>query len=249
MFSLKECEALKKFITSGRSVLVMMNEGGEGKLNTNINYLLEQFGISCQADCVVRTSFFKYLHPKEAYISHGNLSKDFTRLARGLGKQQKAGKGGYAEKYAEKDKTEDKDDGSGLNIVYAYGASLVTKKPAFPILSTGPVSYPTNRPILSAYTDRKSGGKLLVSGSVKMFDDEFIEKEENSKVLDGMLKFLTATDHEVEIADNTNKEESSISEYHRTPNTSQLSENLRSCLQESKPLPRDFTRLFKSPLF
>ena len=37
MFSLKECEALKKFISTGRSVMVLMNEGGEGKLNTNIN--------------------------------------------------------------------------------------------------------------------------------------------------------------------------------------------------------------------
>lgn len=41
MFNLKEFEALKKYIHSGRSVLVLMNEGGEAKLNTNINYLLE----------------------------------------------------------------------------------------------------------------------------------------------------------------------------------------------------------------
>ena len=55
-----------------------MNEGGEAKLNTNINYLLEQFGISCNSDSVVRTSYYKYLHPKETYISHGVLSQDFA---------------------------------------------------------------------------------------------------------------------------------------------------------------------------
>jgi intraflagellar transport protein 52 len=51
-----------------------MNEGGENKLNTNINYLLEQFGISVNADSVIRTSYFKYLHPKEAFISNGVVS-------------------------------------------------------------------------------------------------------------------------------------------------------------------------------
>lgn len=78
MFSLKEFEALKQYIQSGRSVFIILNEGGEAKLNTNINYLLEQFGISCNADSVVRTSYYKYLHPKETYISHGVLSKDFA---------------------------------------------------------------------------------------------------------------------------------------------------------------------------
>jgi intraflagellar transport protein 52 len=199
--------------------MILMNEGGEGKLNTNLNYLLEQFGMSVQADSVVRTSFFKYLHPKEAYVSHGNLSKDFTRLARGMGKASKPGKGGYADKYADKDTKEEKDDGSGLSFVYAYGASLLTQKPAFPLLSTGPVSYPTNRPVVSAYQDR-NGGRLLVGGSVKMFEDEFIDKEDNSKVLDGMLKFLTKPLQEAEISDNPGREENSITEYYRTPDTS-----------------------------
>lgn len=40
-FSLKELEALKKYIQSGRSVFILLNEGGETKLGTNINYLLE----------------------------------------------------------------------------------------------------------------------------------------------------------------------------------------------------------------
>jgi len=125
MFSLKEFEALRKYIQSGRSIMVLLNEGGESRLNTNINYLLEQFGTSVNADTVVRTSFFKYMHPKEAYVSHGNLSNDFTRLAKGLSKSSKSGGGGYADKYKDRDlKSDSKEDGSGLNFVYAYGASL-----------------------------------------------------------------------------------------------------------------------------
>ena len=107
--------------------MVLLNEGGETRLNTNINYLLEQFGMSVNSDTVVRTSFFKYLHPKEAFISHGNLSHDFTRLSKGQSKKTDLGGGGYADKYRDKDpKSDAKDDGSGLNYVYAYGASLAT---------------------------------------------------------------------------------------------------------------------------
>ena len=124
MFSLNEFEALKKYIESGRSVLVLMNEGGETKLKTNINYLLEQFGISCNSDSVVRTSFYKYLHPKEAYVSNGNMSEDFTRIARGHSKSAKGEVGGYAAKYQEKDEKLKGKEGEGLNFVYTYGCTL-----------------------------------------------------------------------------------------------------------------------------
>ena len=42
---------------SGMSIFFMFNEGGENKNNSNLNYLLEQFGISVNADCVVRTAY------------------------------------------------------------------------------------------------------------------------------------------------------------------------------------------------
>lgn len=50
------------------SLFFMFNEGGETKNNSNLNYLLEQFGISVNSDCVVRTAYQKYFHPKENLI-------------------------------------------------------------------------------------------------------------------------------------------------------------------------------------
>lgn len=91
--------------------------------------------------------------------------------------------------------------------MYAYGSSLQTQKPSFPILSTGPVSYPSNRPIVSVYADSKSGGRLLVCGSTRMFEDEFIDKEDNARTLDGMLKFLTRNFNDVQIIDNSSKDD------------------------------------------
>jgi hypothetical protein len=39
---LAQLDALKTFIDDGGSVLVMLAEGGEAAMNTNINYLTEQ---------------------------------------------------------------------------------------------------------------------------------------------------------------------------------------------------------------
>ena len=67
---------------AGGSALIIMQEGGEGK-DTNINALLEQVGISVNTDSVIRKHFFKYLHPKEAFVGNGCLNKELVRVARG----------------------------------------------------------------------------------------------------------------------------------------------------------------------
>lgn len=84
MFNANELENLKQFLLAGRKLIVFLGEGGEDKNNTNINYLLEQFGISVNSDSVIRTNFYKYHHPKEAFVSHGCINKDFVRLCKGL---------------------------------------------------------------------------------------------------------------------------------------------------------------------
>ena len=71
----------------GGRVLIIMNEGGEQKQGTNINYMLEQLGISINRDSVIRKTFFKYLHPKEAYISNGILNEELVRSATGKAKE------------------------------------------------------------------------------------------------------------------------------------------------------------------
>lgn len=65
----------------GGKVLLFMHEGGENKLQTNINAMLEQLGISANPDTVIRKTFFKYLHPKEAFVGNGVLNKELVRYA------------------------------------------------------------------------------------------------------------------------------------------------------------------------
>lgn len=45
------------------------------------------------------------------------------------------------------------------------------------------------------------------------------------------------------------KEENEISEYQHVPDITALADRLRSCLQESDDLPKDFTTLFNNSLY
>lgn len=185
-FSAEEFTALKKYMDEGGCLMVISGEGGEARHSTNINYFIEQYGISINDDAVLRTCYYKYLHPKEVFVSNGILNKEIVRAARGIQKSPAKADMDKKQKLARRlmeTKDEFKIDNSGLNFVYPYGASLNVQKPAFPLLSSGPISYPMNRPLCATYVHGKEKkAKLVVIGSVKYFDDEFFDKEDNNKI-------------------------------------------------------------------
>ena len=78
-FNAQELQDIRRYIEEGGRCVIMMNEGGETKLATNVNAMLEQVGISVNSDSVVRKTFHKYLHPKEAYIGNGCLSEELVK--------------------------------------------------------------------------------------------------------------------------------------------------------------------------
>lgn len=210
LFTAHEFEVLKRFVKGGGSLLVFLAEGGEAKAGTNINYLLEEFGISVNNDAVVRVVHHKYLHPKEVLISDGVLNRGILAAV---------GKGSEEDELARSGAAF---DGSGLDFVYPYGASLSVQAPAVPIISSGKVAYPMNRPLgeqhwvhvacprsalllppcsplqptptchllhAGAVLQEENGGRIAVFGSVSMFDDKWLDKEENSKLMDFVFKW------------------------------------------------------------
>jgi hypothetical protein len=86
-----------------------------------------------------------------------------------------------------------------LEFVYPYGCTLALEEPAVPLLSTGSVCYPTKVCIAAISTDMTpsakrargmpqvhggvSKGRVMVVGSVQMFGDGWIDKEENTSVM------------------------------------------------------------------
>ena len=78
-FTAQELQDIRRYIEDGGRCVILMAEGGETKLNTNVNAMLEQVGISVNSDSVVRKSFHKYLHPKEAFVGNGCLSEQLVK--------------------------------------------------------------------------------------------------------------------------------------------------------------------------
>ena len=115
----------------------------------------------------------------------------------------------------------------GADFVYVNGATLDVNVPSHAILSSGPLTYPCNRPICSVYQHR-SGGKLLVCGSSNMFLDDYFESEENAKIMDFFLKFLLSDEVEFEFP----KEEDERKEYNYVPDIAEIADNLKSCFHE-----------------
>ncbi|XP_072259832.1 intraflagellar transport protein 52 homolog [Pyxicephalus adspersus] len=232
-FSAAEFEALKQYLEKGGCILVMLGEGGESKYDTNVNFLLEEYGIMVNTDAVVRNVYYKYFHPKEALISNGVLNREISRAA---GKSM----------FTVMDDESGGNNTQALTYVYPFGATLNVIKPAVAILSTGSVCFPLNRPIMAFYQSKEHGGKLAVVGSCHMFNDQYLDKEENGKILDVLMQWLTTNDIQLNQID---AEAPEISDYTMLPDTYKLSQRLRVCLQEGDENPRDFTTLFDMSIY
>ncbi|XP_041061269.1 intraflagellar transport protein 52 homolog isoform X1 [Carcharodon carcharias] len=232
-FTAAELEILKKYLESGGRILVMLGEGGESKYDTNINFLLEEYGIMVNNDAVVRNMYYKYFHPKEALISNGILNREISRAA---GKSVPG----------VMDEDNNGNNLQALTFVYPFGATLSVMKPAVAVLSSGSVCFPLNRPILAFYYSKLQGGKLAVLGSCHMVSDQYFDKEENGKIMDVVFQWLTTNEIQLNQID---AEDPEISDYTMLPDTAKLSDRLRVCLQEGDENPRDFTTLFDMSVF
>jgi intraflagellar transport protein 52 len=249
MFSHEEFNAIKEYITAGGSVLILLSEGGETKLNTNLNYLLEDYGISVNNDSVIRTVYYKkYFHPKECFVSHGVINNEIVRVARGQPKKDKPGvlSNRIASNLLRDDTMDTRDDHGGLNFVFPFGASLNVQKPASPILSSGPISYPINRPVAAIYTPKARKGRLLVCGSVSLFADDYLDKEDNSKLQDIFFRWLLHDDCDLDLGID---DDNDIQDYNVIPDIGSMSENLKCCLQQSEDIPINFRSMFDDKLF
>lgn len=230
-FTAAEFAAMKRYLDSGGSMLVMMGEGGEAKFETNINFFLEEYGIMVNNDSVVRNAYYKYFHPKEVLVTNGVLNR---AIAQAAGKTLAFGG------------DEEGNNAQALSYLYPFGATLNVAKPSVAVLSTGSVSFPLNRPICALHTMRQSRGKLVVLGSTHMFSDQYLDKEENGKILDVLIQYLTTDEIKLNAID---AEDPEISDYNQLPDVARLSEQLKTCLQESDDIPRDITTLFDNSLF
>eukprot|EP00759_Apiculatamorpha_spiralis_P039328 PhF_6_TR38144/c0_g1_i1/m.56974/K19681/IFT52; intraflagellar transport protein 52 len=212
---------LQQYLEKGGSILVTLGEIREEKESV-LTPFLNSFGITPNQDCVLRTVYQKYHHPKEVCITNGILNREINRAA---GKSIQ---------------------GPALTFVYPYGVTMNLQRPAVPILSSGFMSHPLSRPIAAVWEspkidpETKRRGKLMVLGSSLMLEDNWIEKEENSKLQEVLFQFLL---HQLKL-NQIDAEEPELADPHMLPDTAALADRLRVCAEEPEEIPRDFTKLF-----
>jgi intraflagellar transport protein 52 len=242
LFTPEEIEILKKYFEEGGNLLIMQGEGGDTKNNTNLNDFLKEYNIHFHSDSVVRTSYYKYLHPKECYIDTLKVHPDFLRTIKSINKKKKID-------LLNNDDDNDDDDDSLLKIIYPFGQSIDYDKNVKNIacvFNSGIITYPLNRPLCVCANSKSGKGKLCLIGSVKFIDNDYIDKEENRKVIDGLLRWLLGLTNP---AVTTPSKEVSINNYTYIPNIISLSEKVKSCLEEAKEPPRNFNDLYDMSLF
>jgi hypothetical protein len=76
--------------------------------------------------------------------------------------------------------------------VYPRGCTLAVQRPAVPVLSSGRMCYPMQRPLAAAWEAPPGGGggRVLVLGSAAVFGDEWLDREENARLADWAFKWL-----------------------------------------------------------
>jgi len=247
-FSSAEFEAMNQYLSEGGAILITLGEGGEDSFGTNINYFTEEYGMVCNADAVLRTVYYKYPHPKEVHLSNGVLNRGINLAAGKRAAVAAPGSGGVVPPAISASSPQ-----SSVAFVFPYGASLAVQKPAYPVLSSGPLAFPLNRPICALWQSKSTRapgmapGRLCLLGSSYVLHDDWLDKDENGKLVDVLMRWLTAADGMT--MDPIDAEEPDVSDYHQLPDTEVLAERVRCCLQESEEVTKDFTTLFDDQLF
>ena len=143
-----------------------------------MNIFLNKYGIRFRGDSVVRTSYYKYPHPKECLIENSRVHPEFLRSIKGISNKKKIV---LNDDLIDNDEEFIEDD-YNLKFIYPFGQTLDVESNISIIFNSGIISYPANRPLSACSLTKNKKGKLLAIGSEKFFEDDYFEKEENKKI-------------------------------------------------------------------
>jgi len=184
-----EIAALRAYLSAGGSLLYMSGEGGEPASGTNLNTLTSSYGLTASPDVVIRASFAKYMHPKEALVSSGACASlpfgqavaNIAAGRRGEGALGGADRPGSAMPARVLTAEERRAPGpESVDFVYPRGCTVAVASPppstaaagpmapppssspsaaAVPLLTTGFVCYPVHRAVGGVAELLPAGGK------------------------------------------------------------------------------------------
>lgn len=179
--------------------------------------LLKKHGVVISEPCVSPT-YITYVDPYQVSVQHGLVNRAITHFV----------------------------DNPNASFGFANGHTLEVNSPSVPILTSGQSSYPLNRPIISHAKVGSKNGTLTVIGSPHMFCDEWLNKEDNQKLLEFLIELNITGKEELNEIDAEHPE---VTERWYTPDVASMSERLRSCIQESERMKPDIKDNFDDGLF
>ena len=206
--------------------------------------MIKDYGITFHGDSVVRTAFYKYFHPKQCFIDTLTVHPGFLRTIKNIKKTKKIDLMGEDELGQN-----DEDDDCPLKIVYPFGQSIdidQKKSNISALFTSGKIAFPMNRPLCAVTTSKSGKGRLCVFFFFYFFDNSYIDKEENMKVVDGIIKWLLGMNN----ADIIHPSKSvKVNDYIYIPNIISISDKVKSCLDEAKEPPTNFNDLYDMNIY
>ncbi|EGT58802.1 hypothetical protein CAEBREN_29520 [Caenorhabditis brenneri] len=226
-----QIESIWKFVEEGGCLMILSGEGGERQ---TLNELIGKYGITVNKDSVIRTVFLKYFDPKEALVANGVVNRSIAVAAK------------------KNVSTEQKQNSQTLSFVYPFGCTLdVNNRIANIVLSSGSTSFPTSRPVVAFHETKmnefKKKGRVCVVGSVSMFHDTYIDKEENGKIFDTFVEYLV-NGFELNTIDAAEPE---INDYVNIPDHIHMSQQIKVCMYEGEldsAVSSDFMKILDNSL-
>ena len=203
-FSDGEISTIKAFINAGKSIICLETNSTESTLNS----ILGNYGVEFQKDSVVSVVFQKSCNPREAFISSWENPRFLTE-----------------------DESVNRVD-EIINIIYPNGGTLNVRPPSIPILSTGTMCYPFNRPVTAIYICPQSNGRIVAIGAVEIFSDLYIYKEANDEFCFRIFHSYLNSQFRVSDAEKCYKQ---ISNYYFTTHMEELAYLPRSANDVSEP--------------
>lgn len=244
-FSPEILRQISKFHEAGNSLIVASSSYDSNSNDPiNINRLTSKFGIRFNRNCVIRPNPYEQYHPREARLSDFIANKG---LVDSLRKFMRLGSGDQFENNNREDDVRSELQMEGPHILYTNGCTLSVSHPSTIMMTSSDWALPGYQAICAFYRS-ESRGRLIGIGSSSMFNDTYIDREDNRALLNVLLDFVINEKFIINISDAKTVE---IPQVVATPDINQLADVPIPCLQVTEPLParQDIARLIDERLF
>ncbi|CDJ62888.1 hypothetical protein, conserved [Eimeria necatrix] len=218
-------------VRQARSILVL---GGSGS-SSNVNFLLEEMGLSLAADSVVAVTpptlqqqQRGVCHPREVVLQQQQLVG--ASMQHLLQQQQ-----GHT-------------SGSRATFIYPYGSSVYVQHPAVPLLCSSNCCSPSQRPLIAAAA-AAGGGFVVVCGSSRLLQDPYLSLYSNTDLVRLLLQLLLGHISLQQLRPTAAEAAAAVRKYIRQTDTEIMSLLPQPCLEAPPDASNDFRSLHQQQSF